>query len=381
MIMRRRSDMQHLRTRFGGLYWRLTGSYLLVTLLVAVITEVAITLPASLQEYQQGNITVHPSPSGFSPPSSPTPSGFSLFLSIFWNHLQGGGLYFILIASVVGTLTGLLITRNVTHRLHRITQAAQAWSKGEFAVEVRDPSRDELGRLAQDLNRMAEQVRTLLVTRQELAVVEERNRLARELHDSVKQQVFASALLIRAARKVLSRDPSKAQAHLLEAEWLATETQQALIDLIRALRPAAIADKGLVVVLQEYTTDWSRRMGIGMDMRIQGERTTPLEIEEALFRVIQEALANVARHSDAEKVEVQLAWTGGQISLAIADNGKGFGTTHVEGKGLGLANMRERVEGLDGTLTISSSPGGICVEASIPLALTNPHKTAEVVYE
>jgi HAMP domain-containing protein len=126
--------MQRLRKRFGGLYWRLTGSYLLV-----------ITLPASLQEYQQGNITVHPSPSGFSPPSSPTPSGVSLFLSIFWNHLQGGGLYFILIASVVGTLTGLLIMRNVTHRLHRITQAAQAWSKGEFAVEVRDPSRDEIG--------------------------------------------------------------------------------------------------------------------------------------------------------------------------------------------------------------------------------------------
>src|SRR5258708_11076457 len=89
MIMRRRSDMQSLRKRFGGLYWRLTGSYLLVTLLAAVIIDVAITLPASLQEYQQGNITVHPSPSGFSPPSPPTPSGVSLFLSIFWNHLQG----------------------------------------------------------------------------------------------------------------------------------------------------------------------------------------------------------------------------------------------------------------------------------------------------
>jgi two-component system, NarL family, sensor histidine kinase LiaS len=151
--------------------------------------------------------------------------------------------------------------------------------------------------------------------------------------------------------------------------------------LIRALRPAALADKGLVAVLQEYTTDWSRRMGIGVDVRVQGERTTPLEIEEALFRVIQEALANVARHSDAEKVEVQLAWTGGQIFLAIQDDGKGFGTTHVEGKGLGLANMRERVEGLDGTLMISSSPGGTRVEACIPLAQALSHKTAEVGYE
>src|SRR5258708_1445202 len=330
----------------------------------------------------RGNVNGAPTPSGSSVLSStPAPSGFSQFPSIFWNHLQAGGLYFILLASVVGTLTGLLITRNLTRRLRRITQTAEAWSKGEFAVEVRDPTRDEIGQLGQDLNRMAEQVRTLLVTRQELAVVEERNRLARELHDSVKQQVFASALLIRAARKVLSRDPRKAQAHLLEAEGLATETQQALIDLIRALRPAALADKGLGAVLHEYTTDWSRRMGIGVDVRIQGERTTPLEIEEALFRVIQEALANVARHSDAEQVEVQLAWTREQVSLAIQDNGKGFETTHVEGKGLGLANMRERVEGLDGTLAISSSPGGTCVEACIPLALANPHKTAEVVDE
>ncbi len=103
--------MQSLRKRFGGLYWRLTGSYLLVTLLAAVIIDVAITLPASLQEYQQGNITVSPSPSGVSLPSSPTPSGLSQFLSIFWNHLQVEGLSFLLIASVVGTLTGLLIMR------------------------------------------------------------------------------------------------------------------------------------------------------------------------------------------------------------------------------------------------------------------------------
>jgi NarL family two-component system sensor histidine kinase LiaS len=371
--------MQSLRKRFGGLYWRLTGSYFLVTLLAAFIIEVAITFSTSTQEYQR--VTVSPTPSGSSPPSSPTPFGISLFLTIFWNHLQGEGLYFILIASVIGTLTGLLITRNVTRRLRRITQAAEAWSKGEFGVEVRDPTRDELGQMAQDLNRMAEQVRTLLVTRQELAIVEERNRLARELHDSVKQQVFASALLIRAGRLVLSHDPEKAQTHLLEAEGLATETQQALIELIRALRPAALADKGLGAVLQEYTTDWSRRMGISVDVRIQSERTTPVEIEEALFRVIQEALANVARHSNAEKVEVQLAWTERQVSLTIQDNGKGFGTTRVEGKGLGLANMRERVKGLDGTLTISSSPGRTRVEACIPLAQALPHTTEEVMYE
>src|SRR5260370_34953085 len=91
MIMRRRSDMQSLRKRFGGLYWRLTGSYFLVTFLAAVIIDVPITLSASLQDYQQGNITVHPSPSRFSPPSPPSPPGISRFLSTFSTHFLGGG--------------------------------------------------------------------------------------------------------------------------------------------------------------------------------------------------------------------------------------------------------------------------------------------------
>jgi signal transduction histidine kinase len=359
--------MQRLRTRFGGLYWRLTGSYLLVTLLAAVIIEVALTLPASLQGYQQGNITVHPSPSGVSTPSSPTPSGVSLFLSIFWNHVQGGGLSFILIASVVGTLTGLLIMRNVTHRLHRITQAAQAWSKGEFAVEVRDPSRDEIGQLGQDLNGMAEQLHTLLAAREELAVIEERNRLARDLHDSIKQNVFATALLVGAARTYLPPDTGPAQTYLAEAEALAKQTRQELTAVICALRPARLEDKGLAVVLREYAEEWSRRMGIAVAMQVQGERVIALDSEEALFRLAQEALTNIAHHSRAAHVTIQLAWDGAQVRLTITDDGTGFDVAPALGRGVGLASMRERMAAHNGTLTISSAAGATTVEATIPL--------------
>ncbi len=359
--------MQSLRKRFGGLYWRLTGSYFLVTLLAAVIIDVAITLPASLQDYQQGNITVHPSPSGFSPPSPPTPSGVSLFLSIFWNHLQGGGLYFILIASVVGTLTGLLIMRNVTRRLHRITQAAQAWSKGEFAVEVRDPSRDEIGQLGNDLNSMAEQLHTLLVTREELATIEERNRLARDLHDSIKQNVFATALLVGAARTYLPPDMLPAQTYLAEAEALAEQTRQELTAVIYELRPARLEDKGLAVVLREYAEEWSGRMGIAVAMHVQGERVIALDIEEALFRVAQESLANIAHHSGAEHVTIQLAWDGSQVRLTITDDGTGFDVAHANGRGVGLASMRERMAAHNGTLALSSAASETRVEATIPL--------------
>ena len=265
---------------------------------------------------------------------------------------------------MVGTLTGLLIMRNVTRRLRRITQAAEAWSKGDFAVEVRDPSRDEIGQLGQDLNGMAEQLHTLLATREELAAVEERNRLARDLHDSIKQNVFATALLVGAARTHLPPDTLPAQTYLAEAEALAEQTRQELTALIRELRPARLEDKGLAVVLREYAEDWSRRMGIAVAMQVQGERVIALDIEEALFRVAQEALANIAHHSGAAHVTIHLMWDGAQVRLTIADDGTGFDVAHANGRGVGLASMRERVAAHDGSLTLASAAGATTVEAT-----------------
>lgn len=369
----------------GGLYWRATLSYVLVTLVAIVIIEGASTFVPFGSTYQGAAVSVPSSANGVSSNSTAPaqsdqgdapaqsdqgdapPQTLPSKLAAYLAQLQPATFYFLFLVIVVGTLTGLVVTRGLTRRLRNITRAAGAWSQGDFQVTVHDATNDELGQLALDLNRMAEQVRTLLVTRQELAVVEERNRLARDLHDSVKQQVFANALLVRAARKTLAHDPTKAQTHLAEAEELAVETQQALIDLIQALRPASMADKGLVAVLQEYTEDWSRRMGIPVAFHIQGERTTPLDREEALFRVVQEALANVARHSEADNVELHLTWTTVQITMTIQDDGHGFLKRDTARKGSGLANMRERIEALAGTCMIASSTAGTCIEVSLPL--------------
>jgi NarL family two-component system sensor histidine kinase LiaS len=368
LISRRKSAMHSVRKRFGGFYWRLTGSYLAVAVLAAVIVQIAVTLPSSTQEYQ--NVQTHAVPSsagGVSVPASPAPFEFYQFLSIFWTHFKVDGLYFILLASVVGTLTGLWITRNVTRRLRRITQAAQAWSNGELAVEVRDPTLDEIGQLGQDLNGMAEQLHTLLVTREEFAAVEERNRLARDLHDSIKQNVFATALLVGAARSHLPADTLPAQTYLAEAEALAEQTRQELTALIRELRPVRLEDRGLAVALHDYAEDWSRRMGIAVALQVQGERIVALDIEEALFRVAQEALANVARHSKAAHAAIRLEWDGAQVHLTIADDGVGFDVAHANGRGVGLASMRERVAAHDGSLRIASTGGATMVEATIPL--------------
>jgi NarL family two-component system sensor histidine kinase LiaS len=374
--------MNSVRKHFGGLYWRLTASYFAVTLLAAVIVEIAVTLPTSVNDYQNVQANAVPSSiqgyQGVTVPSSPPANGLSQFLSIFWDHFQTSGLYFILLASAVGTVTGLLITRNVTRRLHRITQAAEAWSSGAFAVEVRDRTPDEIGQLGQDLNSMAEQLNTLLATREVLAAIEERNRLARDLHDSIKQNVFATALLVGAARTHLPSDALPAQTYLAEAEALAEQTRQELTTLIRELRPARLADKGLAVVLRDYADDWSRRMGIAVAMHVHGERMIALDAEEALFRVTQEALANIAQHSRAAQVTIHLAWDGAEVRLTIVDNGTGFDVAHANGCGVGLASMRERVVAHNGFLDIASAPGATKIEAIIPLQ-SAPQPTEEVL--
>jgi NarL family two-component system sensor histidine kinase LiaS len=295
-------------------------------------------------------------------------SGVLVFTATFPPQLQnisgqvlsliGGSLIFLaLSAGTVGTVFGWLTARGLSRRLGRLTRAADTWSRGDFTEQVADASGDELGQLTGHLNQMAEALRDLLATRQELASLEERNRLARDLHDSVKQQVFATAMQLGAARELIERDPQAAKAHLAEAEQLAHQAREELTALIRELRPAALEGKGLAEALRDHVAHWSRRNGVTAEMQVQGQRTSPLAVEQTLFRVAQEALTNVARHSGAAKVTVHLAYEKDAILLTIADNGQGFDPEVMRRKGVGLSSMRERMEALGGSLKMISQPG------------------------
>ena len=108
-------------------------------------------------------------------------------------------------------------------------------------------------------------------------------------------------------------------------------------------------------------------MGIAAALQVQGERVSALDIEEALLRVAQEALANIAHHSGATHVTIHLAWDGRAVRLTITDDGTGFDVARATGRGVGLASMRERVAAHHGTLHISSKARATTVEATIPL--------------
>jgi signal transduction histidine kinase len=220
-----------------------------------------------------------------------------------------------------------------------------------FAKSLRETeiARDQNQQLFEELRAAQRQV-------QDLAVAEERNRLARELHDSVKQQVFATIMQLGAARVLLERDPNAARVHLLEAEQLAQQSGAELSLLIHELRPVALGDKGLVAAIQAYAADWSRQSKISADVRAHGAGALAPAAEHALVRVTQEALANVARHSHASAVTVDLVLATDAAMLTIADNGCGFDVSAAS-HGVGLDSMRERLEALGGWLSVTSEPG------------------------
>jgi NarL family two-component system sensor histidine kinase LiaS len=285
-----------------------------------------------------------------------------------------GAITLTMLAAFLGTIFGFLTAWGLTRRLQRLARAAQAWSRGDFSVTAKDRSKDELGQLSRELNTMAAQLENLIQTRQELATLEARNRFARDLHDSVKQQVFATSLQVAAARALIERDTEAAEAHLRQADELVRQAQKELNVLIHEMRPAALEGKGLAGALRSYLRDWSQRAEIPAEIHIRGEREVPLEVEQALFRVAQEALANVAKHSGANNVEVDLIYGTGALTLRVADDGGGFDPA-FPGEGFGLQSMHERLVRLGGRVTVESAPGrGTRIECVCPLEISSSKK-------
>jgi signal transduction histidine kinase len=200
----------------------------------------------------------------------------------------------------------------------------------------------------------------------DLAVMEERNRLARDLHDSAKQKAFAALAQLGTARGILNGNGNSATLHLSEAENLVSDVIQELTFLVQEIYPIALQEKGLAAVLREYVFEWENRNDIKVNLTLKNERRMPLGVEQALYRVTQESLANVARHSRASRVNIALMYNGESMQLSLADDGCGF-DVGLKGRGLGLRSIRERVSSVHGTLQIQSAPGqGTRILVTVP---------------
>jgi ligand-binding sensor domain-containing protein/signal transduction histidine kinase len=201
----------------------------------------------------------------------------------------------------------------------------------------------------------------------DLAVMDARNRLARDLHDSAKQKAFAALAQLGTANGILERSPAGVKPHLLEAENLVYEVIQELSFLIQEIYPMALQAKGLSTTLRDYIFEWENRNDIPIKLDIQDSRFLELETEQAVYRTIQESLANMARHSKAARGEVSLIYQPDVLEVTISDNGVGFDIDR-KNEGMGLRSIRERVGRIHGVIQVQSTPGeGTRILIQIPI--------------
>jgi signal transduction histidine kinase len=206
---------------------------------------------------------------------------------------------------------------------------------------------------------------------QQLATIRERNRLARDLHDSATQALYGVTLSAEAAARQLARgDNNRAAEGLREIRSTTQEALREMRLLIFELRQPALKRDGLAGVLQARLEAVEQRMGLLTDLKVEGTVRLSPEMEAGLYCVAQEALSNTLKHAQATRVTVSLGQCNGRIALEISDDGRGFDPTFArQGGGFGLRGVEERAAQWGGTLTIDSCPGqGTRIRVEVPLA-------------
>jgi signal transduction histidine kinase len=210
---------------------------------------------------------------------------------------------------------------------------------------------------------------------QELSVLQERSRLARELHDAVTQKLFSIRAHARAAAVLAARDPadlSRVRSEIDVIGTLGAEAHAELRAVIDGLAPPDLEAAGLAGSMRSYVVLAGRAYGIPVTFTAAELPPLGTPVEAALYRVGQEALHNALRHAAAGRIRVALSRTGRQVVLEVADDGRGFVPDMPSG-GLGLASMRERAAAAGGVLTVRSGPGGTRVRMTVP-AKSGPAK-------
>jgi signal transduction histidine kinase len=199
-------------------------------------------------------------------------------------------------------------------------------------------------------------------------ILQERNRLARELHDSLSQSLFSMVLNAEAAGLFFESDPERARSQIKLLYETANAALKDMRSLIFELRPANLEQEGLATVLSKHAKLVGDRHGITIKLDTKGQGRLALHIEKALFRVAQEALNNVVKHARATEAWIHLSTQGDTVYLKIKDNGVGIKPGPAKPSTLGMTSMRERVEQLGGTFEIGPNPNGpgTMVKVSVP---------------
>lgn len=280
------------------------------------------------------------------------------------------GLVALVLLLPIGALFGLLSTGRLIRRVRRLAGGATAMAGGDLKARIPVSAGDELGRLEQAFNSMAERLDAAVEVDRKMAGAEarraERTRITRELHDSISQDLFSANLVAGGLRKALPVDSDlRQQAEAMEQSL--GRTMREMRAMLLELRPVALEDAGLAEALSELCRAYETRLGIAITVQVDPMRLAPA-VEHAVLRMVQEALGNAARHGAPGAIDLRVLAVDGLVMVTVHDDGRGFdpassGRRH----GMGLGLMRERVSELGGTVEVVSAPQlGTTVKVLLP---------------
>jgi signal transduction histidine kinase len=192
---------------------------------------------------------------------------------------------------------------------------------------------------------------------QELATMKERNRLARDLHDAVSQTLFSASLIAEVLPKIWERNPAEGRKRLEEIRQLTRGALAEMRTLLLELRPAALIDAELADLLRQLAESITGRARIPVELDVKGQGKLPPEVKVVFYRIAQEALNNVAKHSGAALAKVNLSYDSDNVELIIRDNGKGFDKESISSGSLGLGIIHERAKDINAQVSIDSRMG------------------------
>jgi signal transduction histidine kinase len=280
------------------------------------------------------------------------------------------GMIVLLLLVPVGGLFGLLSTGRLIRRIQRLADRTTAMADGDLRARIPVAAGDEVGRLEDAFNRMAERLETAVSVERDAAGAAarraERTRITRELHDSVSQHLYSVMLLTGGLRRALSGQPElKFQAESVERTI--DRTMREMRAMLLELRPIELEDTGLGAALDELCRTYEERLGIRISAKVQEIQLAPA-VEHAILRVVQESLGNAARHAEPTSIELSVTERDGAVEVLVRDDGRGFDLEQSgERHGMGLGLMRGRVAELGGTVEVESAVAqGTTVRMTIP---------------
>lgn len=290
--------------------------------------------------------------------------------------------YFI-ISVVFSFYVGFKASGKLKARIDYLSVLIAQLSIGNYTTKKGDNGDDEVGRIAEELNelgnkmqgqvkslqRLADEKSDYAKTAHKAATIEERQRLARDLHDAVSQQLFALTMMSQATVRLIEKNPEKAIVQMKDIAATALQAQTEMRALLLHLRPVHLSGDSLPVGIKQLVQELEQKSCI--DFKVHMDQFTRLSetTEEHVFRIVQEALSNTLRHAEATEVLIEVKVHSKKLFIHIADNGKGFEpSSQQKMASYGLKTMKERSEEIGGTFAIRSKEGeGTHIDIRIPL--------------